>query len=469
MIRFFNTLTRKKEIFKPIHGKEVRLYTCGPTVYATPHIGNYRSFFMADLIRRYLEFRGFTVKHVMNITDIDDKTIRDSSKEGLTLKEFTDKYTKVFFDGLDALNIKKAWVYPRATENVEDMIRIVRSLVKKGYAYITSDGVYYDISKFKQYGRLSKLNLKKIKIGARVDVDEYAKNAPQDFALMKRSTAEELKRGIYYDTEWGNVRPGWHIECSALSMKFLGDTLDIHTGGVDLIFPHHENEIAQSEAYTGKRFVNYWLHGEFLLVNGEKMAKSLGNVLYLDYIAKNFGYESIRYIFASIHYRKKFNYTDKLAENARRNYEKLKETHDNLQSALESAGKGRNKEFLQRLKKIRERFIGAMDDNLNSPVALKVFHELSKTINKYLDKKRNKKDLIEALNLFNEFSEVFGFRFETKKQELPEEIEKLIRERDDARKKGDWESADRIRKELMDKSIIIEDTPKGTKWKVSRK
>jgi len=471
VLRVFNTLKRKKELFKPIHKGEVRMYTCGPTVYAIPHIGNFRSFFMGDMIRRYLEFIGYKVKYVMNITDIDDKTIRDSKKEGLSIKEFTEKYTKEFFKGLKMLNIKKATHYPRATDYVEDMIKITRTLVKKGFAYPKLGSVYFNISKFKDYGKLSKIDLNNIKVGARVDVDEYEKDNPQDFALMKKSTTQELRRGIYYKTEWGNVRPGWHIECSVLSMKFLGKPFDIHTGGVDLIFPHHENEIAQSEAATGKKFVNYWLHGEHLIVNGQKMSKSLGNYFTLDDIVKRWSPEVVRYMFVSVHYRKKLNYTDKFAENAKRNYEKLKETFDRINFFLKSADTKKTKiddKFLEKLPKIKKKFIEAMDDDFNTPLALRVFHELSKEINKYLEENKNKNVLKKALKLFKKFSDVFGLKFIEEKKKLSENIEKLIQEREKARKRKDWKRADAIRAELKKKGIILEDTPEGVKWKIKK-
>jgi len=469
VLKVFNTLKRKKEVFKPIRKGKVRMYTCGPTVYSTPHIGNFRSFFMGDMIRRYLEYIGYKVKYIMNITDIDDKTIRDSKKEGLSLKEFTEKYTKEFFKSLDVMNVERASHYPRATKHVQDMIKITRALVKKGYAYMKLGSVYYDISKFKDYGKLSKLDLSKIKIGATVDVDEYEKDNPQDFALMKKSTTEELRRGIYYKTEWGNVRPGWHIECSALSMKFLGDTLDIHTGGVDLIFPHHENEIAQSEAYTGKKFVNYWLHGEHLIVEGEKMSKSKGNYFTLEDIVKKFGPEVVRYMFVSTHYRKKLNYTDKFAENAKRNYEKLKETFDRINFFLKSADTKKIKlddKFLKKLLKIKKKFIEAMDDDFNTPLALRVFHELSKEINKYLEKGKNKNVLKKTLKLFKEFSDVFGLEFKEEKRKLSKDVERLIKEREKARRNKDWKKADAIRTELKKKGVILEDTPEGVKWKM---
>ena len=471
VLKVFNTLTRKKEVFKPIHKGEVRMYTCGPTVYGPPHIGNMRSFLMGDLIRRYLEYIGYKVKYVMNITDIDDKTIRDSRKAGLSLKEFTEKYTKIFFKSLEMLNIKKATFYPRATENVQGMIKITKTLVEKGYAYVKSGSVYYDISKFKDYGKLSQIDLSSIKVGATVEVDEYDKDNPQDFALMKKSTEEEVSRGIYYDSKWGKVRPGWHIECSVMSMKHLGETLDIHTGGVDLIFPHHENEIAQSEAYTGKKFVNYWMHGEHLLVDGQKMSKSLGNYFTLEDIIEKFSPEIVRYMFVSTHYRKKLNYTDEFAENAKRNYEKLKETFDRINFFLKSADTKKTKfndKLLKKLPKIKKKFIDAMDNDLNTPLALRVLHELSKEINKYLEKGKNKNVLKKFLKLFQEFSDVFGLNFKEEKKKLSKDVEKLIQEREKARKNKDWKRADAIRDKLRKMGIIIEDTPEGVKWKIKK-
>jgi cysteinyl-tRNA synthetase len=470
-VKFFNTLTRKKDVFKSLHKGEVRMYSCGPTVYAPSHIGNMRSFVVSDLIRRYLEFKGLKVKLVMNLTDIDDKTIRDSGKENVSLKEFTEKWTKLFFDSIDNLNIKRASIYPKATEHVEDMLKLVKGLGEKGVAYEKSGSVYYSIAKFKNYGKLARLNLKGMKIGATVDAEEYDKDNPRDFVLLKRSTTEELKRGIFYKTEWGNVRPGWHLECSALSMKYLGETFDIHSGRVDLIFPHHENEIAQSEAYTGKQFVRYWIHNEHLIVNGQKMSKSLGNYITLDELIETFSPEIVRYMFVSVHYRQKLNYTQEFAENARRNYEKLKESFDKLKFALKSAEKKKesDEKFLKKLKGLKEKFEEAMDDDLNTPLALSVLHELSKEINKYLEKGKNEKDLKVALKLFQEFSEVFGLKFEVKEEKLTEEIEGLIEKREKARKEGDWKSADRIRDELKEKGFVLEDTPEGVRWKKTKK
>jgi len=469
-IKFFNTLTRKKDLFKPIKKGEVEMYSCGPTVYAPPHIGNMRTFVISDLIRRYLEFKGFKVKLVMNLTDIDDKTIQGSGKAGISLKEFTKKWTDFFFESIDMLNIKRASAYPKATEHFEDMLNLVKVLAKNGFAYEKSGSVYYNISKFKKYGKLSKLDMKKIKVGATIDAEEYDKENPRDFVLLKRSTTEELKREISYKTEWGNVRPGWHLECSALSMKYLGESFDIHTGGVDLIFPHHENEIAQSEAFTGKRFVKYWIHNEHLIVNGQKMSKSLGNYITLEQLLKKFSPEVVRYMFASVHYRQKLNYTEGFAKNSEMSYNKLKESFGKLNFSLKSATDKKDETgqgFLEKMNKLREKFEEAMDDDLNTPRALAAFHEFSKEINKYLEIGRDKKAIEKALELFKEFSEVFGLKFK-EEGKIPEEVENLIEQREEARKRNDWKAADKIRNKIKELGYVIEDTDSGVKCKKLR-
>ncbi len=464
VLRVFNTLTRRKEIFKPIRENEVRMYTCGPTVYHIPHIGNYRSFLTADLIRRYLEFKGFVVKQVMNITDIDDKTIRYSGKEGISLKEFTEKFTKIFFEDLDTLNIKKAFLYPKASEHFEDIAKVVKVLVEKGYAYIKLGSVYYDISKFKDYGKLSKVDLKAIKPGARVDVDEYEKANPRDFVLLKRSTTEELKRGIFYNSEWGKVRPGWHIECSTLSVKYLGETIDIHTGGVDLIFPHHENEIAQSEAYTEKKFVNYWLHTEYLMVNGEKMAKRLGNFITLqDLLKKGYNPKAIRYLLFSAHYKSSLNFTEESLKDAERTVANLNDFVDRI-NKIKVSGKY-NKELSKKVVESKNKFELYMDDDFNIPQALSSIFELIHQTNKAIDQNDlSDVNLKEVYNQMMEFDKILGI-IEIKKEKLPKEIMDLIIKREGYRKRGDFEAADKIRLELREKGFIVEDTPQGTRWR----
>jgi cysteinyl-tRNA synthetase len=308
-IHFFNTLTRQKESFTPIEEGKAKIYTCGPTVYDFAHIGNFRAFLFDDLLKRWLEYRGFEVVHVMNITDVDDKTIKGSRKRNVPLREYTDYYMKAFFEDIDTLKIERANYYPRATEHIPEMVALIKRLMERGYAYKGEDGsIYYAISKFKEYGKLSRIKVDDLKAGARVKVDEYGKEEAQDFALWKAWTQEDGE--VFWDTEIGKGRPGWHIECSAMSMKYLGETFDIHCGGVDNMFPHHENEIAQSEAATGKKFVNYWLHNEHLLVEGKRMGKRFGNYYTLrDLLKMGYDPKAIRYLLILTHYRQQFNFT----------------------------------------------------------------------------------------------------------------------------------------------------------------
>jgi cysteinyl-tRNA synthetase len=464
MLRVYNTLIREKELFKPLKECEVSIYACGPTVYNVPHIGNYRTFLTTDNIVRTLEYLGYRVKLVMNITDIDDKTIRDSKAADMSLKDFTDKYTDEFFKGLDALNIKLASAYPRATENISNMIELTEKLIEKGLAYEKGGSVYYRISGFPEYGKLSKLDFAKILVGASVDVDEYDKDNPRDFALLKASTPEEIERGIYYESPWGKIRPGWHIECSAMAMNNFGPTLDIHIGGVDLIFPHHENEIAQSEGATGKPFVKYWIHGEHLIVEGEKMSKSKGNYFTLSEIVGKYGGEVARFMFLSVHYRKKLDYSDAFAENAKNTYLRLKETFDNLRFALESAEEQSNphdEDVLKALPEMETQFREALEDDFNTPKAINVLQDLSRTANIYLEAGKNKNVLNRLYSLFRQFSDVLGIFAETGKEEIPEEVVKLVEERESARKKKEWAVSDALRDKIRSLGYIIKDTKEG--------
>lgn len=464
MLQVYNTLTRKKEVFKPLKEGEVSIYACGPTVYNMPHIGNYRTFLMADNIVRSLEYLGYKVKLVMNITDIDDKTIRDSKATGMSLKDFTDKYTAEFFKGLDMLNIKKASTYPRATENVDGMIELTQKLIDKGMAYEKGGSVYYRISSFPDYGKLSKLDFDNIIIGASVDVDEYDKDNPRDFALLKASTPEEIERGIYYESPWGKIRPGWHIECSVMAMNRFGPTLDMHLGGVDLIFPHHENEIAQSEGATGKPFACYWIHGEHLIIEGEKMSKSKGNVFTLPEIVEKYGGEVVRFMFLSVHYRKKLDYSDAFAENAKNNYLRLKETLENLEFSLESAEDTDypgDEEVLKTLSELETQFREALEDDFNTPKALTVFKELSRTANKYLESEKNRQVLDKLYSLYRQFSDTLGLFSESGKKKIPTEVMRLVEEREAARKKKDWAVSDAIREKIKSLGYIVQDTKEG--------
>ena len=466
-LQFYNTLKRKKEAFKPIKPKEVGVYSCGPTPYSYAHIGNFRSFVFVDLLKRYLEFKGYKVNHIMNITDIDDKTIRDSAKEGLGLKEFAEKYAKAFFEDIDKLNIKHATKYPKATEHVNDMIKFVEKLVEKGFAYEKLNSVYFDISKFKNYGKLSKIDLSQMKPGARVDLDEYEKDHPGDFTLLKRSKLDELKRGIYYDTKYGKCRPGWHLECSVMSMKYLGETFDIHTGGVDLIFPHHENEIAQSEAYSGKPFVKYWIHCEHLIVDGKKMSKSLGNFYTLrDLIKKGHKPEAIRYELLSTHYRQQLNFTEEGLKAAANAIERLNTFISKVSIFKKVLSKNKQDPKIKSLiEKAKKDFIKNMDDDLNISEAFAAIFDFVKEINKKMEPdgidKRDAKDIIDFMKEIDSVLGIINF----KEEKIPKEIKELAEEREKARKAKDFSKADKIRNEIKKRGYLIEDSKGGTKIK----
>ena len=460
MLKFYNTLTRKKEPFKPIKKGLVTIYTCGPTVYNFAHIGNWRSFIFADILRRYLKYKGYKVKHVMNITDVDDKTIRDSRKEGISLKEFTRKYEKYFFDDIKTLNIESVEVYPRATENIKEMVELIKKLLKNGYAYKTDDGIYYNIRKFKDYGKLANLDVKGLKAGARVATDEYDKKHVNDFALWKFWDKED--GDIFWETEIGKGRPGWHIECSVMSMKYLGKTIDIHTGGIDLIFPHHQNEIAQSEGANGKKFVNYWLHCNHLIVDGKKMSKSLGNFYTLrDVLEKGYEPKAVRYILLATHYKQKLNFTFKGIEAAQNVLDRFKDFIIKLKQA---SGKD-NKKISGLIKNVKLDFEKAMDDNLNISKALAKIFDFMKDVNKLLkDNKLSKKNSNSIIKTMKGFNSVLGI-MDFKEEKIDKEIEKLIQEREEARNKKDFKKADGIRDNLKKKGIILEDTPQGVRWK----
>ena len=461
-LKLYNTLTRKKEEFKEINKGQVRIYSCGPTVYNFAHIGNFRANIFADLIRRYIKYKGYKLKHVMNITDVDDKTIKNSKKENLSLKQFTEKYTKYFFEDLKTLNIEMVEVYPKATEHIEEMVNLIKKLLEKGYAYKADDAIYYDIKKFKDYGKLSHLKIDELKAGARVCQDEYDKERANDFALWKFWDKED--GDVFWETELGKGRPGWHIECSAMSMKYLGETFDIHTGGVDLIFPHHENEIAQSEAVTGKPFVNYWLHNEHLLVNNKKMSKSLGNFYTLrDLLKKAYSPRSIRYILLATHYRQKLNFTFESLEAAENSIKRLDEFMVKLKDVKSEKN---NKEIYVLIEKAKSDFEDAMDDDLNVSIALSVMFDFVKKINTFImNENISKKDAEKAIKLMHDFDSVFGIlKKEEKKEEISKEIEQLIEKRQEARKNKDYKLADKIRDELKQQGIILKDTKDGIRW-----
>ncbi|MDD3726394.1 MAG: cysteine--tRNA ligase [Candidatus Ratteibacteria bacterium] len=458
-MRFYNTLTKKKEEFRPIKEGVVGLYTCGPTVYDLAHIGNFRAYVFEDLLHRYLEYRRFKVIRVMNITDVDDKTIRGSQKEGVSLREFTDRYISAFLEDMEKLRLKKPDYLPRATEHIQEMVSLIKVLLQKGYAYRRDGSIYFSISKFTSYGALSGIDLSEIKPGVRVDVDEYEKEDVRDFALWK-----EAKEGVYWDTEIGRGRPGWHIECSAMSMKYLGETFDIHTGGIDNIFPHHENEIAQSEAATGKKFVNYWLHCAHLLVNNEKMSKSKGNFYTLrDILNKGYNPVAIRYLLLSTHYRDPLNFTEKSliqAENTIKNYNAFYQALDFCKT-----DKTDNRSVKDEIEKARELFIKGLDDDLNISLALSGIFNLMRTVNiSIADGSLGIKDASEVKRFLEEVDGVMAV-IDREKAELTEEEKGMIKEREQARKNRDFKRADEIREALKNKGIVLEDTSYGTRWK----
>ncbi len=461
MLKLYNTMSRKKEEFKPLKGKNVGLYTCGPTVYNVIHIGNLKSFLSEDILKRYLLYKGFKVKHVRNITDVDDKTIRDSQKEGISLKKFTERYAKVFFEDMESVKVLPADVYPKATEHIKEMVELIAMLLKKGYAYKGEDGsIYYKIKKFKDYGKLAHIDFKTLKAGARVKQDEYEKGEAQDFALWK--AWDENDGEVFWKTEIGKGRPGWHIECSAMSMKHLGKSFDIHGGGEDLIFPHHENEIAQSEAATGKIFAKYWIHNAFLRVNGEKMSKSLGNFYTLRDL-KDYNPIAVRYLMISGHYRQPLNFTFEGLRAAQNSLDRLNELIGKLK---EPDGKDSGK-IKKAIEKAEKKFEKAMDDDLNTPLGFAALFEFVRECNSLLDAgKIGKKDAKLALVLLKKLDSVFAVIDFEQNNEIGKTELKLIKEREKLRAKKKWEEADKIRKNLAKKGIILDDTEKGTKWKV---
>lgn len=465
MLRFYNTLTKEKEEFKPMHQGKVGMYSCGPTVYNYPHIGNYRAYIFSDLLKRYLKYSGYVVKHIMNITDVDDKTIRDSQIAHKSLKEFTEFYTQGFFEDLDKLNIERADLYPRATDHIQDMVNIIKKLLENGHAYKGEDNsIYFNIKEFPAYGQLSGFKIEELKEDAsgRMKNDEYGKENAQDFALWK--AYDEKDGNNYWDTEIGKGRPGWHIECSAMSTKYLGEHFDIHTGGVDLIFPHHENEIAQSECCYEKKFVNYWLHNEWLLVDGKKMSKSLGNFYTLrNILDKSHSTKAFRYMMLSTHYKVQLNFTFDGLKAAESVIEKFKE----FMTKLAEPQEGAHSDIHQLVMKTKHEFIEAMNDDLNISEALAPIFEFMKEINRLMsEQKLDQQNAEQCINLMNNFDKVLGILdFSSDMHEVPEEIIRLADERQQARKNRDFKRADEIRLILKEKGYYIDDTMQGMRIK----
>jgi cysteinyl-tRNA synthetase len=462
-ICFFNTLTRKKENFKPLEATQVKMYTCGPTVYDFAHIGNFRAFLFEDLLKRWMIQQGFKVTHVMNLTDIDDKTIKGSQKLGVPLRQFTDFYVKAFFEDIKALNIELADIYPKATDHIPEMVDLIKMLLKKGYAYRGEDGsIYFSVCKFSDYGKMSKIKVDELKAGARISQDEYTKEEAQDFAVWKAWAPED--GDVYWETELGKGRPGWHIECSAMSMKYLGETFDIHCGGVDNMFPHHENEIAQSEAATGKKFVNYWLHNEHLLVEGKKMSKRLGNYYTLrDLLAKGYDPIVIRYLLMATHYRQQFNFTFEGLEAAKGAVDRLKNFVRRLHDADGKDSDGKVAAFIE---KTDVCFAGSMDDDLNIGIALASLFDFVREINNLLDSNSvSKAEAADVGGLMMKFDSVLGIVGKVEVEEaLAPDIDVLVQKREVARRAKNWKEADAIRAKLKTMGIILEDTAQGIRW-----
>ena len=456
-MRIFNTLTREKDEFKPITEGEVKIYACGPTVYNYIHIGNARPLCVFDVLRRYFEWRGYKVSFVQNFTDIDDKLIKRANEEGSTVPEIAERYIKEFWTDADGLNVKHATVNPRSTENIEQIQSIISALVEKGYAYQSGGDVYYRAKKFSGYGKLSHQPLEDLEAGARIDVTEV-KEDPMDFCLWKGAKPGEP----YWDSPWGKGRPGWHIECSAMACRYLGKTIDIHCGGLDLIFPHHENEIAQSEAANGCEFAHYWMHNGFINVDNHKMSKSLGNFFTVRDVAEKYGYEPIRYMMVSCQYRSPINYSYEVIEQVKNSLERLYTCRNNIDFALKNAKDGGEApEFIEKRK---QEFIAAMDDDLNTADALAAIFMLVRDINTLIAEGAGKTALEACADMFDQLTGVLGLVYNRKTEALDSDIEALIEQRTAARKAKDFKTADEIRDKLKAMGIVLEDTPQGVKW-----
>ena len=462
-MRIYNTLTRRKEELKTITPGEVKIYACGPTVYNYIHIGNSRPLCVFDTLRRYLEYRGYKVNFVQNFTDIDDKIIKKAIEENSDYKTVSEKYIKEFWTDAKGLNFREATVHPKATENIDEIINIITTLVEKGYAYPVENGdVYFSPKKFSGYGKLSHQPLEELEAGARINIGELKKE-PMDFALWKGAKPGEP----YWESPWGKGRPGWHIECSAMVHRFLGNTIDIHCGGQDLIFPHHENEIAQSECCNGVPFSHYWMHNGYINVDNVKMSKSLGNFFTVRDVAEKYGYEPIRYLMISSQYRSPINYSVDIIEQCKASLQRLYTCRNNLDFALENATDTvpeNAEEIKKQLDSRREQFIEAMDDDLNTADGISAVFELVKDINVNVIDSKSAELIKYAINLFDELTNVLGLVYNRDTGSLDEEIEKLIEARQNARKEKNWAEADRIRDELKAQGIVLEDTPQGVKW-----
>jgi len=461
MLQVYNTLSRKKEPFKSIRGKNIGFYLCGPTVYGPGHIGHARTYIAFDIIRRYLEYRGFKVNFVVNLTDIHDDIIRKANEEGVPFKQLTEKFIKIFMQDMNALHVKPATANPKVSEHIPEIIEMVKTLQEKGFAYETDDGVYYDISKFNDYGKLAHIKIKEQKTGTRVETDKYEKEKAMDFALWKKAKPGEPS----WDSPWGKGRPGWHIECSAMSSKYLGEQFDVHAGAIDLIFPHHENEIAQSEAASGKKpFVKYWLHSGFLNVEGQKMSKSLGNYITIPEMLEKYKPEEFRFFVAQLHYKSRIDFSEKEMQKVKKTLEKLNLFIERLQELREGKENPKVKELIE---VERKKFVAEMDNDFMLPNVWANLQNFITEINKLIDAGSfGKKNAVQVLGFLRELNEIFQvFSFERAEAKLSAEEKKLIEEREQARKEKNWKKADELRDKLKAKGILLDDSPQGTKWR----
>ncbi|ASS94510.1 cysteine--tRNA ligase [Peribacillus simplex] len=461
-IKIYNTATRKKETFVPIEEGKVKMYVCGPTVYNYIHIGNARPAIVFDAVRRYLDYRGYDVQFVSNFTDVDDKLIRAAKELGEDVPTISERFIKAYFEDVSALGCKKADAHPTVMENMDAIIEFISALIEKGFAYESEGDVYYRTRKFEGYGKLSHQSIDELRVGARIEIGEKKQDA-LDFALWKKAKDDEIS----WESPWGKGRPGWHIECSAMVKKYLGDTIDIHAGGQDLAFPHHENEIAQSEALTGKTFANYWMHNGYINIENEKMSKSLGNFVLVHDIIQKHDPQVLRFFMLSVHYRHPINYSEEVLENVKASLDRLRTSYQNLKHRLQvSDGLTENNDvWLEKLNELHEQFIKEMDDDFNTANAISILFELSKQANYYLMEKNTDKEVIEAfLDKFNNLFSVLGLSL-GEEGLLDEEIEGLIQQRIQARKDRNFGLSDEIRDRLKNMNIILEDTPQGTRWK----
>ena len=463
-MRIYNTMSRQKEELVPTTPGELKIYACGPTVYNYIHIGNARPICVFDVLRRYLEYRGMKVTYVQNFTDIDDKIINKANEENSDYLTVSRRYMEEYKKDAAGLNVRPATIHPLATENIDEIIAIISKLEEKGFAYAVNGDVYFRTNKFSEYGKLSYQPLEELQAGARISVGDV-KEDPMDFAVWKAAKPGEP----YWESPWGHGRPGWHIECSAMVRRYLGETIDLHCGGQDLIFPHHENEIAQSECCNGVPFARYWMHNGYINVDNKKMSKSLGNFFTVRDVAEKYGYEPIRYLMVSSHYRMPINYSVDIIEQCKASLERLYNCRDNLRFLLENAAEGQREgeeEAFARMTQYRDQFIAAMDDDLNTADGLAALFGLAREINSSVNGDSSKELCQKALDLYMELANVLGLLYVEKDNSLDAEIEALIEKRTQARKNRDWATADAIRDELKARHVVLEDTPQGVKWHI---